>query len=337
MDLTINFNNKISNIILEKGCIKQLYQFIDKTKKVLLITDDGVPQSYVQSVLSQVQNANLIVIEQGEKSKCFKIYEDILKSLLDLEFSRNDIIIALGGGVVIDIAGFVASSYMRGIEYINIPTTTISQIDSSVGGKVGLNLSGVKNVIGAFHQPSLVLIDTLTLKSLDNRNFLNGIVEAIKCGLIYDKTLFELLENDELYNNIDTVILKSLNVKREIVQMDEQEIGIRKILNFGHTVGHAIESDLKLSNILHGEAVAVGMLYVIDDKLLKQRLINLYQKLGIKFNYEYNKSNILNFIRHDKKILGNKINIIKVSELGQAYIMPVKRDDIEKMLDIKGD
>ena len=251
----------------------------------------------------------------------------INKYLLDNEFSRNDLIIAVGGGVVGDLSSFVASTYKRGIDFINIPTTTLSMIDSSVGGKNGINYEGIKNVLGTFYQPKLVLIDFDVLKTLDKRNINNGLVEALKAGLIKDKEIIDLF--DDIDNNLQEIIIKSLKVKISIVEQDEKEKDLRKILNFGHTIGHAIE--LTNQSILHGEAIARGILYLLKGDLKKQ-IYNILNKLNIPLKYSLNKDEVIQLIKNDKKINNDYLDLIVVEEIGQAKIQKITIEEIKEIL-----
>jgi 3-dehydroquinate synthase len=180
------------------------------------------------------------VIPQGEKNKNFETYKFLLEVLSENEFTRNDCIVAVGGGVVGDISGFTASTYMRGIDFYNIPTTLLSQVDSSIGGKTAIDFYGYKNTVGAFYQPKAVVIDPDVLKTLPKRQLNNGLCESIKMAATSDKELFNLIKNGGAYDNIETVIEKSLKIKKAVVENDEKEVGLRRVLNFGHTVGHAV-------------------------------------------------------------------------------------------------
>ncbi|MEG0692382.1 MAG: 3-dehydroquinate synthase family protein, partial [Oscillospiraceae bacterium] len=244
---------------------------------------------------------------------------------------RKDLVVALGGGVMGDLAGFVAASYMRGIEFCNIPTTTLSQIDSSIGGKVAINLNGVKNIIGAFYQPSVVIIDHDTLTTLPKRHYNNGLVEAIKAGLIYDKGLYGLFcADDEL--DIDEIIYRSLLVKKVVVEQDETEQNLRQILNFGHTIGHGIESVYGLGELLHGEAVAIGMLPMIEDETIKESLKKVYDRLSIKSEIDYDKEKVYDVMTRDKKSNGSSITIVKVKEIGKAKLCQINKQDLKNYI-----
>ena len=332
MRLHVDLRENGYDIILEHGVLHHLNEYIDLNRKVMIITDDLVPDIYTTIVQKQCLNAHVHIISHGEESKSFAVYEEIQKDLLEHKFSRKDCIIALGGGVVGDLSGFVASTYMRGIDFIQIPTTTLSQIDSSIGGKVAINLNGVKNVIGAFYQPKIVFIDPDTLKTLPRRHYINGLIEALKEGLIYDASLFELFEQGDINNNLDLIIEKALRVKKDVVEKDEKEMGLRKILNFGHTIGHAIESYYHLSEYLHGECVAFGMPYFIDNETIKERLSNIYKHLKLPPFPEIDPAVVFSYLCKDKKASGNSISVVHVNEIGKSYIKETPLQDIERLL-----
>ena len=249
--------------------------------------------------------------------------------LLNHNFSRKDVVIALGGGVIGDLVGFVCSTYKRGIKYVNIPTSTLSMIDSSIGGKTAINYNEIKNAIGSFYQPSLVLIDFDLLKSLEKRHFNNGLVEALKMGYIYDSSILDLFEKD-INSNLEEIINKSILGKKYFVEKDEKEEGIRKILNYGHTFGHGFESLAHFSNKLyHGEAVALGMLIVNDDK---EKLTKYLKKLDISYDFDIDENKIKEIILQDKKIEGDHIDLILVDRISEGYIKKTSLNELEDIL-----
>lgn len=325
MELSVNLKENSYKIIIGYNILKEISSYYSLDRKVLVISDDGVPSFYYEEILSTIKNGYKFIIKQGEASKNIDNYCLINKFLLENEFDRNDLIIAVGGGVVIDLSAFVASTYKRGIDVINVPTSTLAMIDSSVGGKNGINFNGVKNILGTFYQPKLVLIDLNTLKTLDKRNYNNGLVEALKAGLIMDKEILPLFKDYK--SNILDIIVKSLKVKISVVEQDEKEKGLRKILNFGHTIGHAIEVQKK---ILHGEAVAKGMLYVLNEKY-KKEVKDIINNLEIDLDYEVNKD-VIKLINNDKKKDGKYIDLIYVEEIGSAKIKKVTIEEIENLL-----
>lgn len=318
------------DIYLEKGLLNQVHNYIDGTHKVFLISDDHVPKVYQETLKNQFAESYLYIVKQGESSKSFETFEACLKEMLKLNFSRKDMVIALGGGVVGDLAGFVAASYMRGIDFVNIPTTTLSQIDSGIGGKVAINVDGIKNCVGAFYQPKLVLIDPLVLETLPERHFYNGLVEAVKAGLIRDESLFELFEQEHL--DIEQIIYKSLLVKKDVVEHDEREQGLRKILNFGHTIGHAYESYYHLGGYLHGECVALGMMAVLKNEEIRKRLAGILERFHIDSTCDAKEEDVFQYLTKDKKADHDHITLVTVEEIGHAELKEVPIADLKAYL-----
>lgn len=322
MKLTMNLGTRSYDIILKDGCLANLHQFADLThRRVFVLTDSGVPAEYAQTVLDQCANGTVYTIPQGEGSKCLKVYGQVLQAMLEFGMDRRDLLVAVGGGVVGDLGGFCAASYMRGIDFINCPTTTLSQIDSSIGGKTAIDLGSAKNIVGAFWQPKVVLIDPETLATLPRRQYINGLAEAVKAGLIADPELFELFENGDVDKDIETIIYRSLLVKKKIVEQDERESGARKALNFGHTIGHGIEAvkgvrGRRTNGLYHGECVALGMLPMIEDRSLQKRTRAVLRKLGLPVRTGVDKHKVLEYMHHDKKSGGSSITVIRVPGLG---------------------
>ncbi len=304
------------DIILGCGVLSSANEYFDLNRKALILTDNGVPSQYAQEIAQNCREAFIYTIGQGEHSKSLSNFESILNFMAENCFTRTDCVVAVGGGVVGDLAGFVAASYMRGIDFYNVPTTLLSQVDSSIGGKVAINLGGYKNIVGAFYQPKCVLIDPEVLLTLDIRQVRAGLVEALKMATTSDEKLFEMFENDEYLNDIEEVILRSLLIKRGIVERDVNEKGERKILNFGHTIGHAIEST---TDLLHGESVALGMLYMCNEGV-KERLYTILYEMGLPLDTNINTEALYSFILRDKKADGDKITITYVNEIGKPEL-----------------
>ena len=331
MKLTMHLGANSYDIILKRGCLSNLYQFTDLVhRRVFVLTDSGVPEQYAKTVLDQCADGTVYTIPQGEGSKSLKVYGDVLTAMLEFGMDRKDLLVAVGGGVVGDLGGFCAASYMRGISFVNCPTTTLAQIDSSIGGKTAVDLGSAKNIVGAFWQPSVVLIDPDTLTTLPRRQYVNGLAEAVKAGLIADPELFEIFENGDVDEQIETVIYRSLRVKKKIVEEDERENGARKALNFGHTIGHGIEAvkgvrGRRTNGLYHGECVALGMLPMIEDKPLQKRTRAVLRGLGLPVRTGVNKRKVLEYMRHDKKGAGASITVIRVPGLGcwRADTIPV--------------
>ena len=305
------------DIVIERGAISQADKHFNLNRNVLIVTDSGVPESYSQTVASLCKKAQIFVFPEGEASKNFDTYKAILEKLVCEGFTRSDCVVAVGGGVVGDMAGFAAATFMRGIDFYNIPTTLLSQVDSSIGGKTAIDFLGVKNIVGAFWQPKGVIIDSDTLATLPPRQISNGAAEAVKMALTHDSVLFEMFESGNALEDIDTVIECSLKIKRSVVEADEKELSLRRVLNFGHTVGHAIESSN--SQLYHGECVALGMLYRCSDKV-RTRLIKVLESLNLPTKAQTDTEKIIEIMSHDKKMAGDKISFVSVGEVGSFKI-----------------
>ena len=338
--LTMNLGERSYDIIVKSGSLENLYQFARLDRRVAVVTDSGVPAQYAQMVADQCKDAHIITVPQGEASKSFKILESVLKQMLEFGMGRGDLVIAVGGGVVGDLAGFAASIYMRGIDFINCPTTTLSMIDSSIGGKTAVDLGDTKNIVGAFWQPKVVLVDFDALATLPRRHFVNGLAEAIKAGLIADPELFALFECEHPEENIERIIYRSLRVKKNVVENDEREQGQRACLNFGHTIGHGIEAvkgvrGRRTNGLFHGECVALGMLPMIEDKSLVRRTRAIYRTLGLPTRTGVDKNKVLSYMQHDKKSAGSTITVIKVPGLGCWRADKIPMTELPALLGIK--
>ena len=315
MILNVKTQSNDYNITLERGAINRVGECCDTSKKALIVTDSGVPYEYAKTVSLQFKSSIIKVIPQGEKSKCFEVFKELLEALCENDFSRADCVVAVGGGVVGDLSGFCAATYMRGIDFINIPTTVLSQVDSSIGGKTAIDFMGYKNIVGAFYPPKAVIIDPDVLETLPQRQINNGLAESIKMAATSDEALFEFIENNDAYENIDKVIEGSLKIKKAVVEADEKEQGLRKVLNFGHTAAHAIETATGLGDYLHGECVALGML-AFSSPEVRTRLINVLKKYSLPTELTSVGDTVLEALRHDKKSAGNGVNVVCVNVIG---------------------
>ena len=329
--LTMNLGERSYDIILKNGALENLYQFARLDRRVAVVTDTGVPAAYAQRVADQCKDARIITVPQGEGSKSFKVLESVLRQMLDFQMGRGDLVIAVGGGVVGDLAGFAASIYMRGIDFINCPTSTLSMVDSSIGGKTAVDLDETKNIAGSFWQPKLVIVDPDVLATLPRRHYINGLAEALKGGILADPELFAIFESGDIDAQINEIIYRSLRFKKNIVEQDEKEKGMRKALNFGHTIGHGIEATKGIKGrrtvgLYHGECVALGMLPMIESKALQKRVRAVYRRMGLPLRTSYNKEKVLAEMLHDKKAQGGQITVIKVPGLGcwRAETIPVE-------------
>ena len=320
------------DVIIQKNILDNIENHLDLNRKVLIVTDDGIPVEYINKVLSKCNNGFVYTIKQGEASKNFSNFENILDYMIEKTFLRTDCIVAIGGGVVGDLAGFVAATYMRGISFYNVPTTLLSQVDSSVGGKTAIDKNGIKNIVGAFYPPKKVIIDPNVLNTLDKRQLHAGLVEALKMGATCDEELFNLIKNtNNLMDDITDIIIKSVNVKKNIVEEDPNEKGIRKVLNFGHTIGHAIESSGKFDDYLHGECVGIGMLY-FSSQDVKNEILPILKKYSLPYECLMDKEELLQYILLDKKRSNDYISIIQVDKIGSFEIKKIKIEEIEKYL-----
>ena len=315
MIIHMNLGENSYDILVERGILEKAGEYLNLNRRVLVVTDSGVPIQYAQTLAKQCKEGIICVVEQGEASKSMEGFGKLLGAMLENGFSRKDCVVALGGGVVGDLSGFAASAYMRGIDFYNVPTTLLSQIDSSIGGKTAINFGGVKNIVGAFYQPKRVLIDLELLSTLSKRQISNGLAEAIKMALTSDGELFDIFENKDIEENLDEIIIRSLNIKKNVVEQDEKESGLRKILNFGHTVGHGIESSEGMSELYHGECVALGMIPMCSENI-RIRVVEALKKCNLyrKLNYDWDKITEAAF--HDKKADGTYVTVITVNEVG---------------------
>ena len=322
MKLTMKLNRSGYDIILKRGCLRNLHQFTNvQNRKVFVLTDSGVPAQYAQTVAAQCPDSTVYTVPQGEGSKSLKVYGQVLQAMLEFGMTRKDLLVAVGGGVVGDLGGFCAATFMRGIEFAQCPTTTLSQVDSSIGGKTAVDLGETKNIVGAFWQPCVVLIDPDTLDTLPRRQYVNGLAEALKAGIIADPELFVLFEKGHVEDNIEEIIYRSLQVKKRVVEQDERENGMRACLNFGHTIGHGIEAvkgirGRRTNGLYHGECVALGMLPMIEDKQLVKRTRAVMRTLGLPVRTGVDKHKVLGYMQHDKKSRGDSITVIRVPGLG---------------------
>ena len=335
--LKISLKDNSYDIFIENGIISKANEYIKevyKNKKVYIITDSNVEKLYLNQVIEVLKNdfiVDYVVIPAGEESKCLNVYASVIDSLLEKNIRRNELLIALGGGVIGDLVGFISATLYRGLPYVSIPTSLLSQMDSSIGGKTGIDFYDRKNIIGCFKQPFLVLIVPLTHKTLEKREFNNGMGELIKHAIIGNDHLFNLLLNQSIID--ENIIYESLSVKKRVVELDPFDQGERMLLNFGHTFGHAIE--LKM-NLKHGEAVAVGMLMAIkfgvdlgltDSDIYSKvkQVLDLYDLPSNEVEYkEYLKETL-----YDKKNLAGIVNFILVDKIGHAFIHKIKEDELK--------
>jgi len=318
--LEIQSKTRVYKVEIENNILDHLDKYLNPSFRYVIISDDHIPIKYIEKVQKACPNNLLILFPEGEKSKSIEQFSRITELMLEKNIKKDSTIIALGGGVTGDLAGFVASVYLRGIDYIQIPTTLLSQIDSSVGGKVAINSSQGKNVIGSFYPPRLVLIDPKTLDTLSPRQFSNGMAEMIKYGMIADKSLFDKIKNENVKDHLDHYIFRSLEIKKDFVEKDEFDNGLRQSLNFGHTFGHAIESYYHYDKYLHGEAIAIGMVMVLSKPEIRKELIEVLKKYYLPTEDSAKISDLKEYVNRDKKNRNELLNIVDVLEIGSCVI-----------------
>lgn len=338
MEMTVALEDNSYPIYIEKGILAQSDKYIKKIyqgNKIMIISDDQV-YGYYGELLTNVLKKEFIVehviVPHGEQSKRFDILPSLYKALLNFKLTRTDLIIAFGGGVIGDLAGFVAATYLRGVKLVQIPTSLLAQVDSSVGGKVAVDLPEGKNLVGAFYHPKMVLIDPETLKTLPKRFINDGMGEVIKYGCIKDKELFDKINSyhgfDELYQDIDEIIYRCVDIKRDVVERDQFDFGDRLLLNFGHTLGHAIEQYYQYQKYSHGEAVAIGMVQltkIAEEKGLSPiATSNIIEDICIKYDLptcsNVKTRDLVGAISLDKKNINKKLSLVLLNEIGSSYV-----------------
>lgn len=349
--ITVNLKDRKYDILVEAGLLKDMGVLIKKytnATKCLIITDSKVLELYAKKLQTIIEAENIVAsifsIPAGEGSKNITNVMDIYKALAENEVGRDDIIVALGGGVIGDISGFAASTWMRGIRFVQIPTTLLACVDSSVGGKTAINTDFGKNLVGTFSQPSLVLIDSDMLKSLTDREFFSGMAEIVKHGLLFDKEMFEYLENnysrENIERDIDSMLANNCKLKAHIVEIDEKEQNERMLLNLGHTIAHCVEKSSGYGVYLHGEAVSIGMIFALeygiklgitaDSSILertKVMLESLNLPTAIPTGLDLEES-----MKQDKKRAGKKINFVFIKDIAKPKIEKIELESIRTNL-----
>jgi 3-dehydroquinate synthase len=333
MKLDVNGFQTSYRVTISRGLINRLGPYFSEETTYVLLTDDGIPQSYVEKVKQVLNPKKTFIIKQGEASKCMNTYEEILLSMQKVNLQRSGHLVALGGGVVSDIGGFVAATYKRGIPFTIIPTTLLSMVDASIGGKVAINTQHAKNSIGTFYTPEQVLIDPDTLNTLSKRQLNSGLSEVIKSALIGDETLFDDLKHPYQTLDIEMIIYKALSVKKVFVESDFMDQGKRQILNYGHTIGHAVERESDFS-LLHGECVAIGMKLMAKDKPYYKALLDVLKRhdLDLSIPRSIDIDALLLHIKEDKKVYNDILHIIDVEKVGNGFIKTIKEEDIKQIL-----
>jgi len=347
MKLTVNLEEKSYPIYIENHILRNAGVYISevfKGKRVIIVSDDRVFPLYGEVLLSNLENyfeCHSLVLPHGESTKSFQSLPVIYSAMLKAKITRSDLVIALGGGVIGDLTGFAAASFLRGIKFIQIPTSLLAQVDSSVGGKVAVDLPEGKNLVGAFYQPSMVLIDPTVLATLPKRFVNDGMGEVIKYGCIKDAGLFDLLEKhhsfEELKEVLPSIIARCVDIKRIVVEHDQFDTGERMLLNFGHTLAHTIEQHCNYERESHGEAVGIGMYQLsllAEEKGLTaagtaKRILDVLNTYGLPYECGFSVGALFEAIILDKKNLDGKLNLILLKEIGDSYIYPTDMNFFE--------
>ena len=344
MELTVNTSKRYT-IRIERGALDQLGAYCASLfapgKKAVVITDTHVAPLYLERVSTSLRNAGFDVTScafpAGEPSKRLSTIEGIYGHMAQAHITRSDFAVALGGGVTGDMAGFAAASYLRGIHFVQVPTTLLSQVDSSVGGKTGVDLPQGKNLVGAFWQPSFVLIDPDTLNTLSPHFFADGMGEVIKYGCIKSRALFDLLiETEDITSIMEDVIYRCVDIKRDVVERDEFDTGERALLNFGHTFGHALEKLHQYQGLSHGAAVGIGMVMMarLGEKAgftapgTADKIAAALEKYHLPVHSDLPLSQIVEATASDKKSTGSSINLVLLKDIGESFVHKVARSDL---------
>lgn len=327
-EITVELGHRSYPITIRRGALSHADEYMQLRRKVLIVTDSGVPAQYAAAVAACCGEPVVVTVDQGEGSKNLQNFDSLCRTMLQNGFTRTDCVLAVGGGMVGDLAGFAAASYMRGIDFYNIPTTVLSQVDSSVGGKVAINLDTIKNCVGAFHQPKAVLIDPEVLSTLPARQIANGLAEAVKMAVLFDPQLLSLFEQDDPLSHIDEIIAASLRLKAAVVKADERESGLRRVLNFGHTIGHGIEA-VGMGHDYHGECVALGMLPMCGEAL-RPRLQAILEKLGLPTSCQADPEAVWAAMLHDKKLSGDTITLVYAPTAGSYVLRSIPVTDLKE-------
>ncbi|MBE6902233.1 MAG: 3-dehydroquinate synthase [Ruminococcaceae bacterium] len=341
--------SKNYDILIDHGLLDRCGELIAaavSAKRIAVVTDDNVDRYYGQRAVDALQNAGLSVVKyvfpHGEASKSHAVLLRLYDFLAENGFTRSDLLVALGGGVVGDLTGFAAATYMRGIEFVQIPTTVLSQVDSSVGGKTAVDISGGKNLVGAFHQPSLVICDIDTLDTLTPEFFADGMAEVVKYGMIKSAELFAILSHKDIKSNMTDIIKRCVTIKAEVVANDEFDRGERALLNFGHTLGHAIEKHYDFSGISHGYAVAIGMstfTHIAESKGMcpvgtAEKLDVLLNKCALPMTTDIPMDILYKYSLGDKKRSTSGIDIIICNDIGESTVTKMTLEEYAAFLGV---
>ncbi len=339
--------SKPYDVVIGKGILAQSGKLISeaiKGRKAVIVTDDIVNGLYTEALLKSMKEAgftaDVFVFPNGEESKCHKTLIELYAFLSEKNITRSDFLVALGGGVVGDLTGFAAATYLRGIDYVQIPTTLLAQVDSSVGGKTAVDIESGKNLVGAFKQPDIVIADIDTLSTLTDEIFTDGMGEVVKYGMIWSESLFELLSEGDVKENLQKIVEECVDIKRQVVETDEFDTGLRMILNFGHTLAHSIEKYYNYKGFSHGKAVSVGMylISIIGEKAglietpVSDKLRECLIKNNMPFEADVPAEALFSGAVNDKKRFSDNINIILCRTIGKADIVKMNINDFKKII-----
>lgn len=349
--IRVNLGAKSYNIEIAAGLLDaagEKIRSISKAQRAAIISDSNVDALYGERLQAALAGSGFkvtrIVFPAGEKSKCLTELTKIYDRLAEAGITRSDLVVALGGGVTGDLGGFAAATFLRGVDYVQIPTSLLAQIDSSVGGKVAVDLPAGKNLVGNFYQPKLVLIDTMLLKTLPVRFLHDGLAEAIKYGCIRDRALFEKIaamrDDDELLENIGDIVERCCAIKAEIVEHDEFDTGERMVLNFGHTIGHAVEKCSNYESFTHGEAVGIGMLLLtrqterlgLTENGTATAIYDVLKKYNLPVNADYGNEELLKAAGMDKKKSGSSITLVILKNIGTSFLQKTNWQDLPEYI-----
>ena len=331
MTVRVNLGSRSYEILIERGCLSKAGDHFDLDRNAVVVTDSGVPEKYAGIIASQCRKSTIVTVPEGERSKCFSELQNLISEIMKAGLNRGDCLIAVGGGVVGDLAGFASSIYMRGIDFYNVPTTVLSQVDSSVGGKTAIDYSGIKNIVGTFHQPSGVLIDPDVLSTLPARHIANGLAEALKESVTFDAELFSLFEKGDAADSIDEIIARSVIIKANVIENDEKESGLRRVLNFGHTIGHAVES-VSNGSMLHGNCVALGMIPMCGESV-RGRVIEVLSRLGLPSSCGLDPDAVLNAASMDKKSTRGGTDCVFSDSVGSYRMETVTKEKLRSLIE----
>lgn len=350
MELTVHTSHPYQ-IVITRGCLSEIgvrsKSLLKLGGKAMIVSDTNVFPIYGEQIKVALTESGFscfhFLFPAGETAKRLSTIEQIYAALAENGFTRSDFIVALGGGVTGDMAGFAAATFLRGIQFIQVPTSLLAQIDSSVGGKTGVDLPQGKNLVGAFHQPALVLIDPDTLTTLPPRYFSDGMGEAIKYGCLKSRPLFDLIRNEDIQNRLEEMIYQCVDIKREIVEQDEFDNGQRMLLNFGHTFGHALEKLHQFETLSHGEAVGIGMVKIakygeaagITEAGTAQQIIGALEKYHLPVDDPLPMDKVVAATALDKKSTGTSIRLILLHKIGESFVNALSRTEFTEFCGVK--